>query len=196
MSEKVLPYWKDFCDFKREKESIGTDKVSKFNRFRARHRLAVKLNAIHADGLSEQVLRGYTSGIKLMLAYSAAEMLGDALDETVKQWEITDKDLALSLRGVLTRAGVNSNTLFSHGLRSRLEEFLNGKTDNVRIAATAIRVMVAHGSFTPSGTDTLTIKGAQTVSRLADLILKEAEKRFVDYVISQTQSASDNSEDG
>ncbi|MBK8536790.1 MAG: hypothetical protein IPL59_17820 [Candidatus Competibacteraceae bacterium] len=119
-----------------------------------------------------------------MLAYSAAEILGSALDNPVTQWEIIEPHLALLLRRILNQAGTSKEILFSKGqLKNRLEDFLKGTTDDVRIAATALRVMVAHGTFTPSGTDSLTAKGAQTVSQLADLMLKTAEKHFADYVI-------------
>jgi hypothetical protein len=181
----LLPYWKEFCDFKRANESpIKPDKSAKLNRFRARHRLATKLTGIHAEGFSEQSLRGYTTGLRLMLAYSAAEILGSTLGKPVTQWEIIEPLLAVSLRRILNRAGTSKDILFSKGpLRNRLRDFLKGTTDDVRIAATALRVMVAHGSFTPSGTDSLTVKGAQTVSQLADLMLKTAEMHFADYVV-------------
>ena len=182
----LLPHWKEFCDFKKTNEAaIDSDQLSKLNRFRARHRLATKLVSIHADGISEQTLRGYTAGLKLMLAYSAAEILGSALGKPVTQWEIIEPRLAVSLRSILNRAGTRKDILFCKGqLRNRLGDFLKGTTDDVRIAATALRVMVAHGSFTPSGTDSLTVKGAQTVSQLADLMLKIAETHFADYVKS------------
>jgi hypothetical protein len=190
----LLPYWKEFCDIKRaNKAFIDSDKLSKLNRFRARHRLATKLTGIHAEGISEQTLRGYTAGLKLMLAYSAAEILGSALDKPVTQWEIKESQLALSLRNVLNRAGTSRDILFSKGqLKSRLENFLEERTDDVRIAATALRVMVAHGSFTPSGTDSLTIKGAQIVFQLANLILKTAEEHFADYITKEIKKLSSN----
>lgn len=119
-----------------------------------------------------------------MLAYSAAEILGSALGEPVTQWEMIEPELAVSLRSILNRAGTRKDILFCKGqLRNRLEDFLKGTTDDVRIAATALRVMVAHGSFTPSGTDSLTIKGSQAISQLTDLMLKTAEKHFADYVV-------------
>jgi hypothetical protein len=98
MAEQILPYWKDFCDFRRDKVSIDPELSSKLNRFRARHRLATKFSGIQADGISEQALRGYAAGIKLMLSYSAAEALGNALGENVKKWEMIDQRFALSLR--------------------------------------------------------------------------------------------------
>lgn len=188
----LLTYWKEFCDFKKANETaINPDQLSKLYRFRARHQLATKLVSIHAEGISEQTLRGYTAGLKLMLAYLAAEILGSALGKPVTQWEIIEPQLALSLRRILNRVGASKDTLFSkEQLKNRLEDFLKGTTDNVRIAATALRVMVAHGSFTPSGTDSLTVKGAQTVWQLADLVLKTAETHFAEYVTKEIKKLS------
>ncbi len=85
----LLLYWKEFCGFNRANEAIiDSDKLSKLYRFRARHRLATKLTGLHAEGFSEQSLRGYTAGIRLMLAYSAAELLGNTLGKPVTEWEI------------------------------------------------------------------------------------------------------------
>lgn len=183
----ILPYWKEFCDLTRANQTpIEPNVLSKLNRFRARHRLATKLVNLHAEGFSEQSLRGYTAGLRLMLAYSAAEMLGGALGKPVTEWEIKEPQLALLLRSVLNRAGARKDAIFSKDqLKSRLDDFLKGSTDDVRIAATALRVMVAHGSFTPSGTDSLTVKGSQAISQLTDLMLKTAEKHFANYVTTE-----------
>lgn len=183
----ILPYWKEFCNFNKANDSIvKPDTLAKLNRFRARHRLATKLVGLHAEGFSEQTLRGYTAGVRLILAYSAAEILGNALNKSVAEWEINEPQLALSLRKVLSRAGASKDTLFSkEQIKSRLDDFLKGTTDGVRIAATALRIMIAHGSFTPSGTDSLTVKGAQAISQLTDLMLKTAEKHFANYVTTE-----------
>ena len=55
--------------------------------------------------------------------------------------------------------------------------FMDGDID-IRIPATALRVMVAHGSFTPTGTDSLTKAGAEALQRLSDVLLHECERRF------------------
>jgi hypothetical protein len=131
----LLPYWKEFCDHKRANADFAnSDKLSKFNRFRARHRLATKLTGLRAEGLSEQALRGYKAGLRLMLAYSAAEILGSALDKPVTRWEMIQPELAVSLRRILNRAGISNTILFSNGpLRNRLEDFLKGTNNDVRI---------------------------------------------------------------
>jgi len=55
--------------------------------------------------------------------------------------------------------------------------FMGGEGD-VRIVATALRVMVAHGTFTPTGTDSLTNTGAEALQRLSDVLLRECERRL------------------
>ena len=50
---------------------------------------------------------------------------------------------------------------------------MDGDID-IRIPATALRVMVAHGSFTPTGTKA----GAEALQRLSDVLLHECERRF------------------
>jgi hypothetical protein len=118
------------------------------------------------------------AGLRLMAAYSAAELLGEAIADKITSWEIPDHSLATALRRVLLRPATNSSDLFSQkGLRKKLQLFMNGESD-VRIAATALRVMVAHGTFTPTGTDSLTKAGADALQRLSDALLKECEQRF------------------
>jgi hypothetical protein len=53
---------------------------------------------------------------------------------------------------------------------------------DVRIPATALRVMVAHGSFTPTGTDSMTKAGAEALQRLSDVLLQECEQRFAHWL--------------
>ncbi len=148
------------------------------NRFYARYRLAVRFEAVHAHGYSEKALSGYAAGLRLMAAYSAAELLGEAIAEKITSWEISNPALATELRRLLLLPATDASGLFSQeGLRKKLHLFMDGESD-VRIAATALRVMVAHGTFTPTGTDSLTKSGADTLQRLSDALLKECERRF------------------
>ena len=175
-----LTGWKLFCEACREDEDLlcPTATRRQLNRFYARYRLAAHFEAVHAHGYSEKALRGYAAGLRLMAAYSAAELLGEAIADKITSWEIPDPTLATTLRRVLLRPATNSSDLFSQdGLRKKLQVFMDGESD-VRIAATALRVMVAHGTFTPTGTDSLTKTGAEALQRLSDALLKECERRF------------------
>lgn len=172
--------WKQFCaNCRTQGDSFCSPETrATFNRFYARYRLALKFEAVHAHGYSEKALRGYTAGVRLMTAYSAAELLGQATEDKVTGWEIKDPKLALALRKSLSRANGNTHGIFSdERLKKRLDQFMLGD-DDVRVAATALRVMVAHGSFTPTGVDALTKTGAEALQRLSDVLLQECERRF------------------
>lgn len=172
--------WKLFCAKCREGEDRFCPAATRrqLNRFCARYRLAAHFEAVHAYGYSEKALRGYTAGLRLLAAYSAAELLGEAIGSNVTSWKIPDSALAAALRKVLLRPSADSTGLFAQeGLRKKLQLFMDGNID-IRIPATALRVMVAHGSFTPTGTDSLTKAGAEALQRLSDVLLQECEKRF------------------
>ena len=116
--------------------------------------------------------------MRLLAAYSAAELLGQATDDKVINWKIKDPKLASALRKSLSRANGSAHDIFSDArLRDRLDRFMLGD-DDVRVAATALRVMVAHGSFTPTGVDALTKTGADALQQLSDVLLQECERRF------------------
>lgn len=176
--------WKQFCATCRaDGDSFCTPETRAiFNRFYARYRLALKFEAVHAHGYSARAMRGYTAGLRLLAAYSAAELLGEAIDEKVVGWEIKAPKLAVALRNSLSRATGNTNGVFSDvRLKQRLDQFMRGD-DDVRVAATALRVMVAHGSFTPTGTDALTKAGADALQRLSDVLLQQCEQRFASWL--------------
>ena len=176
--------WKLFCAACREGEDGFCPAATRrqLNRFYARYRLAAHFEAVHAYGYSEKALRGYTAGLRLLAAYSAAELLGEATNEKVAGWEIKDTKLAVALRKSLARANGNASGVFSNTrLKQRLVRFMAGD-DDVRVAATALRVMVAHGSFTPTGTDALTKTGADALQRLSDVLLQQCEQRFASWL--------------
>ena len=176
--------WKHFCATCRADGGSFCSPETRtiFNRFYARYRLAAHFEAVHAHGYSEKALRGYTAGLRLLAAYSAAELLGEATNEKVAGWEIKDPKLAVALRKSLARANGNASGVFSDArLKQRLDRFMAGD-DDVRVAATALRVMVAHGSFTPTGTDALTKTGADALQRLSDVLLQQCEQRFASWL--------------
>jgi hypothetical protein len=175
-----LADWKLFCAMCREEKSLfcSADTRKKLNRFYARYRLAANFESVHLRGYSDNAQRGYAAGLRLLAAYSAAELLGEALGVNVKFWNILDPSLAKALRKNLGRAHSGAEALFSQTeLREKLQIFMNGD-DNVRVAATALRVMVAHGSFTPTGVESLTKRGANALQKLSNALLQNCEWRF------------------
>lgn len=80
--------WKHFCATCRaDGESFRSPETrTTLNRFYARYRLALKSEALHAHGYSERAMRGYTAELRLLAAYSAAELLAEAMDEKIVGW--------------------------------------------------------------------------------------------------------------
>lgn len=164
-----LAGWKLFCATCREERDGLCPAATRrqLNRFYARYRLTVRFDAVHAHSYSKKALRGYAAGL-----------LGEAIAEKITSWEISNPALATALRRLLLRPAKDSSGFFSQeGLRKKLQLFMDGESD-VRIAATALRVMMAHVSFMPTGTDSLTKTGADALQRLSDALLKECERRF------------------
>ena len=171
--------WKHFCaTCHADDESFCSPETrATLNRFYARYQLALKFETVHAHGYSERAMRGYTAELRLLVAYSAAELLGEATYQKVVGWVNKDPRLAVALRKSLSRANGSQNDVFSDArLKRRLDQFMTSD-DDVRVAATALRVMV-HGSFTPTGTDSLTKAGAEALQQLSDVLLQECERRF------------------
>lgn len=67
---------------------------------------------------------------------------------------------------------------------------MNGKDPNVRVPATALRVMFAHGSFTPTGTDSMTESGTSAVDALSDVLLAQCVQRFNAWLDDRLTSVS------
>lgn len=175
--------WKHFCDLQRAGAlaHVEPDQRARLNRYRARFQLARRFRGIDAEKYSKAALDGYSSGIRVLLAYTAAESLGEGINtvEKVTGWVMPDKGLAARLRVVLRRPHAVGDTLFSEKkLKRMLAGFMDGTSDDVRIAATAVRVMVAHGSFAPTGMDALRKGGADTLNVLSGLLLDESAARF------------------
>jgi len=176
-----LAGWKEFCEqCRKHGDAFCQSSVrSNLNRCNARFQLASRFERVCAEGYAEKTMVGYSSGIRLMLAYSAAELLGVAIGGGgINSWKIERPELAVKLRKVLAKSSRQGDDLFTKKLREKLNEFMDGESDDVRIAATALRVMVAHGTFTPTGTDALTKGGSSTINTLADELLNECNIRF------------------
>ena len=97
---KALPGWKKWTDFVRA-QSINDSSQSfnpKLNRANARFAMAVGFCGLNLEGFTEKSRLGYEAVLRLLLTYTAAEALADALGERVTQWRINDEKLASQIR--------------------------------------------------------------------------------------------------
>ncbi|CAM8646107.1 hypothetical protein MCEGEM3_02630 [Oxalobacteraceae bacterium] len=190
MGGETLESWRLFCTLcRRHGQDICNDVVRrKLNRFSARYNLADRFQFISASEFSSDALRGYSAGLKLFMTYNAAELLGEAIGEPVHTWIIENSNLANQLRRTLQKAHLDESGIFtSKGLRKKLSDFMNGTSTDVRVAATALRVMFAHGSFTPTGVDSLSKKGGDAIIELASILNATCDSKFTEWVQRQTK---------
>lgn len=149
--------------------------------FNARWRLAWHFQELTAPGYSAKVLDGYSAAFKVFLAYTAHEQL--ALTTGVPHWEFPfDEDplLAAEIRKHLE--GIRASTLRgAHGKQKHgLTAFWEGRSDNIRFVAFAIRNEVAHGPFTASK---LRSKASHALlGRLARRVLLGDEQWFGEWL--------------
>lgn len=127
---------------------------------------------------SEKLIRGYTTGLRLLLCYSAAESLGEAIGEKVTTWVITDESLLFPLRRLATPLPDRSDVLHKH-VREQVTAFVSQEHDNIRVIATALRHLMAHGHFTPTGAGAMTKAGSDAIENLSTHLITETERRFV-----------------
>lgn len=174
-----LPHFREFTTWLKIKRpsSVESSALNKLYRARARHRIARKFLGLRVDKATVQLVRGYSAGMRLFLCYSAAEAMGEAVGKHVTGWEIQDQTLEASLRRIAKPLPQRHDVL-SKGVRQGVEAFLARDHDNVRVVATALRHLVAHGEFTPSGAGVMTKSGADAVNRLGSLLLIESERQF------------------
>jgi hypothetical protein len=187
-----LEKWREFCwQVRQNPQFCDPITRSNFNRFRVRFVLATRFEGLRLQGYQDTTTQGYSAGFQLLLSYSAAELLGKATGHTITDWQVSNPALAVRLRRVLRQPAERMDDLLtSHKLKENLQCFQQAGNDNVRIAATVLRVMVAHGTFTPTGTDALTKNGAQTIQCLSDVLLQTCNERFVEWLTERLKNHS------
>ena len=176
----TLKAWSAFCRAQRRYGDALCliSELPRLNRFRARYQFARRMTAVVADGYTDRTLRGYAAGLRVQLAANAAELLEPIVGRKFVDWQIVDVKLASELRDILTPLiDSDMETFHSPTLRDELKIFQT-QPSNIRVAATAIRILFAHGSFTPTGTGALNRRGVVALHQLADGVLNACEQHF------------------
>jgi hypothetical protein len=144
----------------------------------ARLRIAKQFEDVRIRDVSPLLVRGYSTGVRLLLSYSAAETMGKAIGPHVAEWKIRDDGILPALRQLGSHLR-DWDYVLEEPLRKRIDGFVRGDCDNVRVMATALRHLVAHGHFAPAGKLSLNNASALAVEKLCDDLLRATEKRFV-----------------
>lgn len=160
-----------------DRQDLASATVTRLYRAHARHRVARRFQGLRRENGSDSLIRGYSEGLRLFLSYSAAEAFGNAIGHHITRWTICDPSLAPPLRK-LSKPLAERPDVIKGTARSSLIAFLDSEHDNIRVVATALRHLVAHGDFTPTGAGVMTKQGAESIRRLADHMLVESDRQF------------------
>jgi hypothetical protein len=197
--QSALKNWKAYKDFykslPKRNSLVSIDKT--LNRFEARYNLASKFHSIEATGITRKTLRGYEVGLRLMLAYTAAELLCEATGGHVGRMKIEDTLLSKKLRAMLIRYAKSkdnedrtikniSKVIKSSNAINEFNLFMkNNNRTNVRIVATVLRIAMAHGPYSPYAFDVNTTSDAATINHLSKKLLMKCQQDFNEWFKKQ-----------
>lgn len=175
----VLPLFREFTVWlKTERpDHLPEQAVSRLYRAHARLRVAKRFDGIRLLGLSTRLVNGYSAGVHLLLSYSAAESMGNAIGRHVTTWSIRNPEIVVPLRRISAELkewpiGLKDN------VKKQLAEFVLEQNDNIRVPATALRHLMAHGHFAPAGKIALDKRDVKAVKTLSRDLIAETERKF------------------
>jgi hypothetical protein len=175
----VLPLFREFTIWTKAEQPghLPEQAVSRLYRAHARLRVAKRFDGILLRGLSTTLVGGYSAGVRLLLSYSAAESMGGAIGKHIATWTIRNPDIVVPLRRISAELkdwpiGLNAK------VKEELAAFVLKKHDNIRVPATAMRHLMAHGHFAPAGKIALKKKEVEAVETLCGDLVAETERRF------------------
>jgi len=178
----VLPLFREFTTWVKTEQTdhLPEQAVSRVYRAHARLRVAKSFDGIRLRGLSSTLVNGYSAGVRLLLSYSAAESMGGAIGRHVTSWSMRNPEIVVPLRRISAELkewpiGLNDD------LKQQLTQFVLERNDNIRVPATALRHLMAHGHFAPAGKIALDKRDLEAVETLCGNLITETERRFATW---------------
>lgn len=175
----VLPLFREFTQWvkTRQPAHLPDQTVPRLYRAHARLRVAKRYDGIRLKRLSPALVAGYSAGVRLLLTYSAAESMGGAIGRHITSWTIHHSEIVAPLRRISKELkdwpdGLNKS------VKAQLADFVLERHDNIRVPATALRHLMAHGHFAPAGKISLRKTEINAVETLCDELIAETERRF------------------
>jgi hypothetical protein len=174
-----------------QKIKTGTIKINaevkkRLSRFPYRYRLAKSFVGIEAKEVGRTLI-GYEAGMKVFLAYTAYEDLIYAAQKLGIE-NVKDKNENTILNKELAEQLLKNNNLIEFVrenlrnedalLKTKIEEFIRGETNDVLFVALAIRNFYAHGIFTATKGGVTKRADKALYYKLADVVLKYCDKRY------------------
>ena len=156
--------------------------------FRSRWRLAWLFQTFNAPEFNDATVDGYSAAFRVFLAYTAHEQLAKSIGEKHNFISFEDRDLAHRVRDGLPTLEALTRAHATGKQHAGLEEFWNGRSDDIRFFAYGIRSLVGRGPFTANKVKTKSAQRTLTdVADVAEPILLISEQ-FFGSVLDQLQA--------
>ena len=147
--------------------------------FQGRYKLAHNFRGIVVEGYKDRTLISYNLGFQMFLTYTALERLCKVTRDKHYKVELNNPATAQRLRTVYVgQQNAMRAVLLKTQFLKGFEDFMAGKTDNVRIMATTLRMLVSAGHFSFSSTSTLMPLHIRALQELNKAILDFCSSRF------------------
>lgn len=189
--------WQSFCRWHR---ANGVENLpqhvdfAELNRFAARYRLAKSFRGVAVEGYADATAEAYGAVMQAFLAHSTLEQLHKAIKDESEQhlnsrWASMATEPSAQLRRAKSILLFLQENMDKPFLRNRLQDFIEGKTDNSLYVASALRNAVAHGfmSVHPKGTSPRT--AVLFCERISEMLMQIADEEFTTLVDSLAQTA-------
>jgi hypothetical protein len=144
--------------------------------------------------MSGDVCEGYSAVVKVMLCYSAMEVLCGALGLALADQVVVPSpaggyakcpaQLRAEYQGASSSEFPLRAALTNPKLGKRLDAFMAGSSEDVLPVATALRHLFVHGVWTPSGGEVVSKRAAKALTDLAQLLLQHCDTVFAAHVSS------------
>lgn len=176
--------WKKY----HEKAKIhGHSKLEPLSRFQARYSLTNSLRKLSIKDASAEMSDSYLQIIRVTMAYSALEILENAISAR-NQIKIVDDKLAAELRKpsnqkLLEDLHKSIKGKESSKLHKSLQNFIDAESEDLRPVVYAIRNLFSHGTLSANRLRLLQSKSRRKLlENLADTTLIACDVRFNKYV--------------
>lgn len=186
-SDLLPPRWAELEAMHPVGQLCGAFKgMPEVNRFRARYRLARAFKGASFDGYSPPVARGYDALMRLMLTWSALEMLLPAIGESrekissVVDWTASTQTL-YSMPGAVSYFKF-IDTKLKNKQRKKIAPFFEAKSCCGLEMAAAVRHVFAHGLLTPTAQGTDGDHAAAICEHLVEGIFEVVDAEFKNRV--------------
>lgn len=162
----------------------GHTKLELFSRFASRYSMALEFESLSLSGTSKETSEAYVALLRVMLSYSALEVLESALGSK-SQIAIFEDQLSSWFRQESQEFLVHEllKSATSKSLSGRLTAFRKFEHDDLRPMVEAIRNLMAHGTMSASRLKLNQSKvRRERIDQLATVTLEACDERFTKYV--------------